>query len=40
MIPLMLGGAVAAGAVALVAYLLWPTWGTADAIETIRRGCR
>jgi hypothetical protein len=30
MIPIMLGCAVAAGAIALVAYLLWPTWG-ADA---------
>ena len=28
MIPIMLGGAVTAGAIALVAYLLWPTWGT------------
>lgn len=27
MIPLMLGCTVAAGAIALVAYLLWPTWG-------------
>jgi len=27
MIPVMLGCAVAAGAIALVAYLLWPTWG-------------
>jgi hypothetical protein len=27
MIPVMLGGGVAAGAIALVAYLLWPTWG-------------
>jgi len=27
MIPVMLGGAVAAGAIALIAYLLWPTWG-------------
>jgi hypothetical protein len=26
-IPIMLGGAIAASAVALVAYLLWPTWG-------------
>jgi hypothetical protein len=26
MIPLMLGGAVASGAIMLVAYLLWPTW--------------
>ena len=28
MIPIMLGCAVAAGAIALVGYLLWPTWGT------------
>jgi hypothetical protein len=27
-IPIVLGSAIAAGAVALVAYLLWPTWGT------------
>jgi hypothetical protein len=27
MIPLLLGCAITAGAVALVAYLLWPTWG-------------
>ena len=27
MIPIMLAGMVAAGAIALVAYLLWPTWG-------------
>jgi hypothetical protein len=27
MVPVMLGGAVAMGAIALVAYLLWPTWG-------------
>jgi hypothetical protein len=27
MIPIVLGGAMAAGAIALVAYLLWPTWG-------------
>jgi hypothetical protein len=26
-IPIMVGCAVAAGAVALIAYLLWPTWG-------------
>ena len=26
-IPILLGCAVAAGAIALVAYLLWPTWG-------------
>ena len=30
MIPLLLGGALAAGAIALVAYLLWPTWGAAE----------
>jgi len=28
MIPIMLGCAVAAGAIAVVAYLLWPTWGS------------
>jgi hypothetical protein len=28
-IPLLLASAVAAGAIALVAYLLWPTWGPA-----------
>jgi hypothetical protein len=28
MLPLMLGCALTAGAAALVAYLLWPTWGT------------
>jgi hypothetical protein len=27
MIPIVLGCAVTAGAIALVAYLLWPTWG-------------
>src|SRR5260370_32606631 len=27
-IPIMVASAVAAGAIALVAYLLWPTWGT------------
>jgi len=27
MIPIMVGCAVSAGAIALVAYLLWPTWG-------------
>jgi hypothetical protein len=27
-VPIMLGSALAAGAIALVAYLLWPTWGT------------
>jgi hypothetical protein len=33
MIPLLLGGALAAGAVALVAYLLWPSWGAAQLSE-------
>jgi hypothetical protein len=28
LVPLAVGGGLAAGAVALVAYLLWPTWGT------------
>src|SRR5207237_6800672 len=28
LVPLAIGGGLAAGAVALVAYLLWPTWGT------------
>jgi hypothetical protein len=27
MVPIMLAGIVTAGAIALVAYLLWPTWG-------------
>src|SRR5664279_3670804 len=27
MIPIVLGCAITAGAIALVAYLLWPTWG-------------
>ena len=27
MIPIMLGCAITAGAIALIAYLLWPTWG-------------
>ena len=27
MIPIMVGGVVTIGAIALVAYLLWPTWG-------------
>jgi hypothetical protein len=27
LLPIMCGGAIAVGAVALVAYLLWPTWG-------------
>jgi hypothetical protein len=27
LVPILLGSAVAAGAVTLIAYLLWPTWG-------------
>lgn len=27
MIPILLGTAIAAGAIAMIAYLLWPTWG-------------
>lgn len=30
-VPIVLGGAAAVCAVALVAYLLWPTWGTSGA---------
>jgi hypothetical protein len=33
MMPLVLGGAVAAGAIALVAYLLWPSWGAQELSE-------
>jgi len=36
MVLISLGGAVAAGAIALVAYLLWPTWG-ADVSSTPAR---
>lgn len=32
LVPIVLAGAITAGAVALVAYLLWPTWGT-DALS-------
>src|SRR6185369_12411288 len=28
LLPIAVGATVAAGALALVAYLLWPTWGT------------
>jgi hypothetical protein len=28
LVPILLAGAVAAGGIALVAYLLWPTWGS------------
>jgi hypothetical protein len=31
MIPILIAGLVAAAAIALVAYLLWPTWGTDSA---------
>src|SRR5881394_2288364 len=31
LVPILAGGALAAGAVALVAYLLWPTWGSGAA---------
>jgi len=30
MLPIALASAIGAGAIALVAYLLWPTWGTED----------
>ncbi len=30
-VPIVLGGVFAASAIALVAYLLWPTWGTGGA---------
>src|ERR1043165_9518027 len=30
-VPIVLGGIAAACAIALVAYLLWPTWGTSGA---------
>ena len=36
MIPIMLAGAVAAGAIALVAYLLWPTWGAEASSDPAR----
>ena len=39
LIPIVLGGAVAACAIALVAYLLWPTWGT-ECVEQSGRVCR
>ena len=38
MVPIMVAVAVASGAIALVAYLLWPTWG--DRFATGRRDCR
>ncbi|MBR1125624.1 hypothetical protein JQ628_29160 [Bradyrhizobium lablabi] len=30
-VPIIIGATLAAGAIALVAYLLWPTWGTVNA---------
>ena len=36
MIPILLGGVITSGAIALVAYLLWPTWG-ADASSSPAR---
>jgi hypothetical protein len=36
MIPIMLAGAIAAGAIALVAYLLWPTWGADTSSDPAR----
>ena len=36
MIPIMLGGALTACAIAVVAYLLWPTWGTSASSSPAR----
>ena len=36
MIPIIVASAVGAGAIALVAYLLWPTWGTDAASDPAR----
>jgi hypothetical protein len=36
MMPIILASAVAGGAIALVAYLLWPTWGTDAASDPAR----
>jgi hypothetical protein len=30
-VPILIGGVLAAAAIAVVAYLLWPTWGTVNA---------
>jgi hypothetical protein len=35
-VPILLGGALAAGAIALVAYLLWPTWGAVASRDPAR----
>ena len=36
MVPIMLAGMVTAGAIALVAYLLWPTWGAEASSDPAR----
>src|ERR1700721_1941072 len=36
MMPIIVAGAVGVGAIALVAYLLWPTWGTDAASDPAR----
>ena len=36
-VPIVLGGIAAACAVALVAYLLWPTWGAVEWLRSITR---
>lgn len=36
LIPILLGGAIAVGAIAAVAYLLWPTWGAAGSSAPMR----
>jgi hypothetical protein len=36
MVPIMVGSALAAGAIALVAYLLWPTWGPDASSQPVR----
>jgi hypothetical protein len=36
MVPIMLASAVTAGAIALVAYLLWPTWGSDASSNPVR----
>ena len=35
-VPIVAGGAITAGAIALVAYLLWPTWGPAASSSPAR----
>ena len=36
MVPIAVAGALAAGAIALVGYLLWPTWGTGASSDPAR----